>query len=248
MWLNTEYFSISKPQSTQVASSKFFALFSFKQMLLSQCPDCNSGHHKGFILISKRKIPTTVTNPISTGTRMSQSTTGTFGTLPTHFTAYLKRWRMKRSSMMQPAAALEGIRAPAPGSSPWCPSSNLSSSRSSWLANPCSYSRTWTARTRNSRRDRPGVSVLPLVGFVDLNVHWFKDRKCCVADAERKSLYTLFLESVQSRLCSQEGSPADSISQQQATTRSLIKMQSIIAQHLEIDNIHDPLLAINFAR
>uniref|UniRef100_H2TMI2 Gamma-tubulin complex component n=1 Tax=Takifugu rubripes TaxID=31033 RepID=H2TMI2_TAKRU len=71
---------------------------------------------------------------------------------------------------------------------------------------------------------------------------------CCVADAERKSLYTLFLESVQSRLCSQEGSPADTIHQQQATTRSLIKMQSIIAQHLEIDNIHDPLLAINFAR
>ncbi|XP_003973878.1 gamma-tubulin complex component 5 [Takifugu rubripes] len=67
-------------------------------------------------------------------------------------------------------------------------------------------------------------------------------------DAERKSLYTLFLESVQSRLCSQEGSPADTIHQQQATTRSLIKMQSIIAQHLEIDNIHDPLLAINFAR
>lgn len=53
---------------------------------------------------------------------------------------------------------------------------------------------------------------------------------------------------MQSRLCSQEGSPADTITQQQATTRSLIKMQSIIAQHLEIDNIHDPLLAINFAR
>lgn len=89
---------------------------------------------------------------------------------------------------------------------------------------------------------------MPFVGFIDLNVHSCKDSKCCVADAERKSLYTLFLESVQSRLCSQEGSPADSISQQQATTRSLIKMQSIIAQHLEIDNIHDPLLAINFAR
>ncbi|KAE8289679.1 Gamma-tubulin complex component 5 [Larimichthys crocea] len=67
-------------------------------------------------------------------------------------------------------------------------------------------------------------------------------------DAERKSLYTLFLESVQSRLCSQEESPTDTVTEQQATKRSLIKMQSIIAQHLEIDDIHDPLLAINFAR
>uniref|UniRef100_A0A671VVT7 Gamma-tubulin complex component n=1 Tax=Sparus aurata TaxID=8175 RepID=A0A671VVT7_SPAAU len=67
-------------------------------------------------------------------------------------------------------------------------------------------------------------------------------------DAERKSLYTLFLESVQSRLCSQDESPTDTITEQQATKRSLIKMQSIIAQHLEIEDVHDPLLAINFAR
>uniref|UniRef100_A0A3Q0R5F4 Gamma-tubulin complex component n=1 Tax=Amphilophus citrinellus TaxID=61819 RepID=A0A3Q0R5F4_AMPCI len=67
-------------------------------------------------------------------------------------------------------------------------------------------------------------------------------------DAERKSLYTLFLESVQSRLCSQEESPSDAVTEQQATRRSLIKMQSIMAQHLEIDDVHDPLLAINFAR
>ncbi|XP_029938305.1 gamma-tubulin complex component 5 [Salarias fasciatus] len=67
-------------------------------------------------------------------------------------------------------------------------------------------------------------------------------------DAERKSLYTLFLESVQSRLCSQEESPTDTVTEQQATQRSLVKMQSIMAQHLEIDGVHDPLLAINFAR
>uniref|UniRef100_A0A665VGG3 Gamma-tubulin complex component n=1 Tax=Echeneis naucrates TaxID=173247 RepID=A0A665VGG3_ECHNA len=67
-------------------------------------------------------------------------------------------------------------------------------------------------------------------------------------DAERKSLYTLFLESVQSRLCSQEESPTEIVTEQQATKRSLIKMQSIMAQHLEIDDVHDPLLAINFAR
>lgn len=72
--------------------------------------------------------------------------------------------------------------------------------------------------------------------------------ECCLADAERKSLYTLFLESVQSRLCSQDESPTDTITEQQATKRSLIKMQSIIAQHLEIEDVHDPLLAINFAR
>lgn len=67
-------------------------------------------------------------------------------------------------------------------------------------------------------------------------------------DAERKSLYTMFLESVQSRLCSQEQSPTDAVTEQQATKRSLVKMQSIMAQHLEIDDVHDPLLAINFAR
>lgn len=27
-----------------------------------------------------------------------------------------------------------------------------------------------------------------------------------------------------------------------------MRMQSIVAQHLEIDNVHDPLLATNFAR
>ncbi|KAL1023411.1 hypothetical protein UPYG_G00040520 [Umbra pygmaea] len=67
-------------------------------------------------------------------------------------------------------------------------------------------------------------------------------------DAERKSLYTLFLESVQSRLCRREESPIDTVSEQQATKQSLIKMQSIVAQHLQMDDIHDPLLAINFAR
>ncbi|XP_034387172.1 gamma-tubulin complex component 5 isoform X2 [Cyclopterus lumpus] len=67
-------------------------------------------------------------------------------------------------------------------------------------------------------------------------------------DAERKSLYTRFLESVQSRLCSRAESPEDPAAEQQATRRSLIKMQSIISQHLEIEDVHDPLLAINFAR
>ncbi|CAL8271614.1 unnamed protein product [Arctogadus glacialis] len=67
-------------------------------------------------------------------------------------------------------------------------------------------------------------------------------------DAERKSLYTLFLESVQSRLCRRDDSPLDAVTEQQATKRSLIKMQSIVVQHLQIDDIHDPLLAINFAR
>ncbi|KAM3843103.1 gamma-tubulin complex component 5 [Diretmus argenteus] len=53
---------------------------------------------------------------------------------------------------------------------------------------------------------------------------------------------------VQSRLCRGDESPADPVTEQQATKRSLIKMQSIVAQHLQIDDIHDPLLAINFAR
>ncbi|XP_030647511.1 gamma-tubulin complex component 5 [Chanos chanos] len=67
-------------------------------------------------------------------------------------------------------------------------------------------------------------------------------------DAERKSLYTLFLESVQSRLRRGEDSPGDAVSEQHATKRSLIKMQSIVTRHLEQHDIHDPLLAINFAR
>lgn len=68
------------------------------------------------------------------------------------------------------------------------------------------------------------------------------------ADAERKSLYTLFLESVQTRLRYGEESPTNMVTEQQATKKSLIKMQSIVARHLELDDIHDPLLAINFAR
>ncbi|XP_064413641.1 gamma-tubulin complex component 5 [Latimeria chalumnae] len=67
-------------------------------------------------------------------------------------------------------------------------------------------------------------------------------------DAERKSFYTLFLESVQSRLCSGEDTLATYFTEQQATKQSLIKMHSIVARHLELDDIHDPLLAINFAR
>nr|XP_058910993.1 gamma-tubulin complex component 5 isoform X5 [Kogia breviceps] len=67
-------------------------------------------------------------------------------------------------------------------------------------------------------------------------------------DAERKSLYTLFLESVQSRLRHGEDSTAQALTEQQATRETLIKMQSIAKRHLELDDVHDPLLAINFAR
>nr|XP_023656849.1 gamma-tubulin complex component 5 isoform X1 [Paramormyrops kingsleyae] len=67
-------------------------------------------------------------------------------------------------------------------------------------------------------------------------------------DAERKSLYALFLESVQSRLRRGEESPADTAAERQAARQSLIRMQSLMARHLELDDVHDPLLAINFAR
>uniref|UniRef100_H2MMV5 Gamma-tubulin complex component n=1 Tax=Oryzias latipes TaxID=8090 RepID=H2MMV5_ORYLA len=80
------------------------------------------------------------------------------------------------------------------------------------------------------------------------NLHSKEPEECWFADADRKSLYSLFLESVQSRLCSQDESPMDCTAAQQATKRSLIRMQSIISQHLEMDDMHDPLLAINFAR
>ncbi|XP_028748425.1 gamma-tubulin complex component 5 isoform X1 [Peromyscus leucopus] len=67
-------------------------------------------------------------------------------------------------------------------------------------------------------------------------------------DAERKSLYTLFLESIQLRLQHGEDSTPHILTEQQATKENLIKMQSIAERHLELDDIHDPLLAINFAR
>ncbi|XP_074256259.1 gamma-tubulin complex component 5 isoform X6 [Saimiri boliviensis] len=69
-----------------------------------------------------------------------------------------------------------------------------------------------------------------------------------ITDAERKSLYTLFLESVQSRLRHGEDSTPHVLTEQQATKENLIKMQSIAERHLELDDVHDPLLAINFAR
>ncbi|XP_043548242.1 gamma-tubulin complex component 5 isoform X2 [Chiloscyllium plagiosum] len=69
-------------------------------------------------------------------------------------------------------------------------------------------------------------------------------------DAERKSLYALFLESLQSRLRYREETETceHTVPEQQATKESLIKVQSIVARHLELEDIHDPLLAINFAR
>ena len=76
----------------------------------------------------------------------------------------------------------------------------------------------------------------------------FSAARSCISDAERKSLYALFLESVQARLRRREDTPTDTVTEQQATKRSLIKMQSIVAQHMQMDDVHDPLLAINFAR
>ncbi|XP_073917998.1 gamma-tubulin complex component 5 isoform X4 [Castor canadensis] len=67
-------------------------------------------------------------------------------------------------------------------------------------------------------------------------------------DAERKSLHTLFLESVQSRLRHGEDSTPQVLSEPQAARKNLTKMQSIAGRHLELDDAQDPLLAINFTR
>ncbi|XP_049761433.1 gamma-tubulin complex component 5 isoform X3 [Elephas maximus indicus] len=67
-------------------------------------------------------------------------------------------------------------------------------------------------------------------------------------DAERKSLYNLFLESVQSRLQRGKDTTPRILTEQQTTKENLIKMQSIAERHLGLDDVHDPLLAINFAR
>ncbi|KAM6178956.1 gamma-tubulin complex component 5 [Rhynchocyon petersi] len=82
------------------------------------------------------------------------------------------------------------------------------------------------------------------------NLQCMESSKCQAAtrDAERKSLYNLFLESVQSRLRHGEDTIPRILPEQQTTKESLIKMQSIAERHLELDDLHDPLLAINFAR
>ncbi|XP_045417057.1 gamma-tubulin complex component 5 isoform X5 [Lemur catta] len=85
--------------------------------------------------------------------------------------------------------------------------------------------------------------------FISFKEELTEIEKCIINnDAERKSLYTLFLESVQSRLRHGEDSTPQVLTEQQATKENLIKMQSIAERHLELDDIHDPLLAINFAR
>ncbi|CAH2223398.1 gamma-tubulin complex component 5 isoform X2 [Pelobates cultripes] len=97
--------------------------------------------------------------------------------------------------------------------------------------------------------------VLKQIIMAGKSMQLLKNLKCKVTshqnsrrDADRKSLYTLFLESVQSRLRHGKDSAPDIITEQQVNKQSLIKMQSIVARHLELDDVHDPLLAINFAR
>ncbi|KAG8452152.1 hypothetical protein GDO86_004083 [Hymenochirus boettgeri] len=97
--------------------------------------------------------------------------------------------------------------------------------------------------------------VLKQIIMAGKSMQLLKNLKCRAAieqgslrDADRKSLYTLFLESVQSRLRHGKDSVPDIITEQQVNKLSLIKMQSIVAKHLELDDVHDPLLAINFAR
>ncbi|KAM4796447.1 gamma-tubulin complex component 5 [Rhinophrynus dorsalis] len=97
--------------------------------------------------------------------------------------------------------------------------------------------------------------VLKQIIMAGKSMQLLKNLKCRIAleqdssrDADRKSLYALFLESVQSRLRHGKDSSPDIITEQQVNKQSLIKMQSIVARHLELDDVHDPLLAINFAR
>ncbi|KAM4045971.1 gamma-tubulin complex component 5 isoform 1-T1 [Anomaloglossus baeobatrachus] len=97
--------------------------------------------------------------------------------------------------------------------------------------------------------------VLKQIIMAGKSMQLLKNLKCKLSqqqdssrDADRKSLYTLFLESVQSRLQHGKESGPDGITEQQVNKQSLIKMQSIVAKHLELNDVHDPLLAINFAR
>ncbi|XP_049638624.1 gamma-tubulin complex component 5 [Suncus etruscus] len=82
------------------------------------------------------------------------------------------------------------------------------------------------------------------------NLQCFGGAACAATapDAERKSLYTLFLESVQSRLRRGDEPPAPVLAQQQTTQADLMQLQPSALRHLELEHVHDPLLALNFAR
>nr|XP_033803552.1 gamma-tubulin complex component 5 isoform X2 [Geotrypetes seraphini] len=86
------------------------------------------------------------------------------------------------------------------------------------------------------------MQLLKNLNYKDLSL-----QQAFCRDAERKSLYTLFLESVQSRLCQGKNFALD-ITNQQETKQSLIKMHTVVARHLELHDVHDPQLTINFAR
>ncbi|XP_038613132.1 gamma-tubulin complex component 5 [Tachyglossus aculeatus] len=70
-------------------------------------------------------------------------------------------------------------------------------------------------------------------------------RRAAARDAERKSLYALFVESVQSRLRHGEDAPG---ARRGAAERGLLRACSLARGHLRLDDLRDPLLAMNFAR
>ncbi|XP_070256905.1 gamma-tubulin complex component 5 isoform X4 [Myotis yumanensis] len=85
--------------------------------------------------------------------------------------------------------------------------------------------------------------------FITFKEELTEIEKCIINnDAGRKDLYSLFLESVQSRLRHGEEAHTQPLTEQQAAQGNLIRMQSIAERHLELDDAHDPLLAVNFAR
>lgn len=87
--------------------------------------------------------------------------TETFGMQLTRCTVYQKRQKMKRKWVTTLVQVLAATRGPLAGSTPWCPSSSLSWSRSSWLASPCSCWRTCRWQTALRAKPRPEVGPLP---------------------------------------------------------------------------------------
>lgn len=93
----------------------------------------------------------------------------------THYTVYQKGQKMKKRWVIMPVQVLAVTKGPPADSTPWCPSSDPSWSRSSWLASPCSCSNTCRLGTAPCPRPRPEVGPFPCASLATLGwlFSWF---------------------------------------------------------------------------
>lgn len=93
----------------------------------------------------------------------------------THCTVYQKRQKMKKKWVIMPVQVLAVTKGPPADSTPWCPFSDPSWSRSSWLASPCSCSNTCKLGTAPCARPQPEVGPFPCTTLEALGwlLSWF---------------------------------------------------------------------------